>query len=593
MAEEEKRKRITGKDLKNAFKVFSFMKPYKWHFISGFVLLAVASVLFMTFPKIIGEMMKAAEGKSEYPYTVNHYMLALIAILLIQGLFSFIRVNLFAVVSEKGMSDLREKLYEKLLAQQLEFFEQRRVGEITSRITADVEKLQTAFSITFAEFLRQIFILLVGVIALFITQFKLSVTMLGVFPLIVIFTMFFGRYIKQFSKKRQDFLAKTNVIVEETFQSIASVKSFVNERYELNRYSKSLKDLVDIALHFARAKGWFISFIIVFLFGAIFFILWRGALMIEAGEMEAGDLVTFIVYTMFIGGSIAGLGNQYTELASALGATERVKDILEQDQELIVEEDDSVTPVTFNHQIEYKNVSFRYPTRPDMEVLKGVDFTVNKGDKIALVGSSGSGKSTIIKLLSRFYKLSGGEILIDGKSIESFELKSLRKAIGVVPQDVILFGGTIYENILYGNPKATKEEVYEAAKQANALNFIENFPEKFDTLVGERGVQLSGGQKQRIAIARALLKNPQILILDEATSSLDAESENLVQEALEQLMQNRTTFIIAHRLSTVRTADKIFVINQGEIVEEGKHQELSVKENGFYSNLLKLQFEQK
>lgn len=315
--------------------------------------------------------------------------------------------------------------------------------------------------------------------------------------------------------------------------------------------------------------------------------------MIEAGEMEAGDLVTFIVYTMFIGGSIAGLGNQYTELASALGATERVKDILEQDQELIVEEDDSVTPVTFNHQIEYKNVSFRYPTRPDMEVLKGVDFTVNKGDKIALVGSSGSGKSTIIKLLSRFYKLSGGEILIDGKSIESFELKSLRKAIGVVPQDVILFGGTIYENILYGNPKATKEEVYEAAKQANALNFIENFPEKFDTLVGERGVQLSGGQKQRIAIARALLKNPQILILDEATSSLDAESENLVQEALEQLMQNRTTFIIAHRLSTVRTADKIFVINQGEIVEEGKHQELSVKENGFYSNLLKLQFEQK
>lgn len=591
MQTEEKKKRITGKDLKNAFQVFSFMKPYKWHFISGFLLLVVASALFMTFPKIIGEMMKAAEGKSEYSYTVNQYMIALVAILLIQGLFSFIRVNLFAVVSEKGMSDLREKLYEKLLSQQLEFFEQRRVGEITSRITADVEKLQTAFSITFAEFLRQIFILLIGIIALFITQFKLSLTMVGVFPLIVVFTMFFGRYIKQFSKKRQDYLAKTNVIVEETFQSIASVKSFVNERFELNRYSKSLKDLVDIALHFAKAKGWFISFIIVFLFGAIFFILWRGALMIQAGEMEAGDLVTFIVYTMFIGGSIAGLGNQYTELASALGATERVKEILEQDQELQIDGNNPVEPIQFTQKIEYQNVSFRYPTRPDMDVLKGVNFSVKKGEKIALVGSSGSGKSTIIKLLARFYNLTSGSILIDGKNINNFEVKSLRKAIGVVPQEVILFGGTIYENILYGNPLATKEDVLKAAKQANALEFIENFTDKFETLVGERGVQLSGGQKQRIAIARALLKNPQILILDEATSSLDAESEHLVQEALEQLMQNRTTFIIAHRLSTVRNADKIFVIHQGEIVEEGKHTELSLKENGFYNNLLKLQFE--
>jgi len=414
-----------------------------------------------------------------------------------------------------------------------------------------------------------------------------------VLSLIVVFTMFFGRYIKQFSKKRQDYLAKNNVIVEETFQSIASVKSFVNERFELNRYSKSLKDLVDIALHFAKAKGWFISFIIVFLFGAIFFILWRGALMIQAGEMEAGDLVTFIVYTMFIGGSIAGLGNQYTELASALGATERVKEILEQDQELQIDGNEPVESIQFSQKIEYKNVNFRYPTRPDMSVLKDLSFTVNKGDKIALVGSSGSGKSTIIKLLARFYNLTSGSILIDGENINNFEIKSLRKAIGVVPQEVILFGGTIYENILYGNPLATKEEVYQAAKQANALDFVENFTDKFDTLVGERGVQLSGGQKQRIAIARALLKNPQILILDEATSSLDAESEHLVQEALEQLMQNRTTFIIAHRLSTVRNADKIFVIHQGEIVEEGKHTDLAAKENGFYNNLLKLQFESK
>jgi ATP-binding cassette, subfamily B, bacterial len=591
MQPEEKKKRITLRDLKNAMQVFSFMKPYKWHFIIGFALLVIASVLFMTFPKIIGEMMKAAEGKSEYSFTVNHYMLMLMAILIIQGLFSFIRVNLFAVVSEKGMSDLRAKLYEKILSQNLEFFEQRRVGEITSRITADIEKLQAAFSITFAEFLRQIFILLIGIVALFITQFKLSVTMLVVFPLIVVFTMFFGRYIKRFSKKRQDYLAKTNVIVEETFQSIASVKSFVNERFELNRYKKSLDNLVEIALHFAKAKGWFISFIIVFLFGAIFFILWRGALLIQAGAMESGDLVTFIVYTMLIGGSIAGLGNQYAELASAMGATDRVRDILEQDQELDIEAENSIHPISFQSKVEYKNVSFRYPTRIDMEVLKSINLSVSKGEKIALVGSSGSGKTTIIKLLARFYSVTGGEILIDGKNINDLEIKSLRKAIGVVPQEVVLFGGTIYENILYGNPLASEEEVYNAARQANALNFIENFPDKFNTLVGERGVQLSGGQKQRVAIARALLKNPQILILDEATSSLDAESEKLVQEALEQLMQNRTTFIIAHRLSTVRNADRILVIHQGEIVEQGTHAELSKMEAGFYNNLLKLQFE--
>lgn len=589
--QEAKKRRITLKDLKNTFKVFGFMKPYKWHFIIGFFLLASGSILFMTFPKIIGEMMKTAEGKSEYSFTINQYMLALIAVLLLQGLFSFIRVNLFAVVSEKGMADLRTKVYEKIIAQKLQFFEERRVGEITSRITADVEKLQQAFSITFAEFLRQIFIFFIGVIALFITQFKLSIIMFAVFPLIVVFTIFFGRYIKRYSKKRQDFLANTNVIVEETFQSIASVKSFVNERFELNRYTKSLKKLVDISLHFAKAKGYFISFIIVFLFGAIFFILWQGALLIQQGSMEAGDLVTFIVYTMFIGGSIAGLGNQYSELASAMGATERIKDILDQDQEVELSEDDEPIPaIQLKHSILYKNVSFVYPTRKDMPVLNTINLNIQKGEKVALVGSSGSGKSTIIKLLSRFYKVEHGGIFIDDKNVNDIEVKALRKAIGVVPQEAILFGGSIYENILYGNPLASKEEVEKAAEQANALSFINEFPEKFDTLVGERGVQLSGGQKQRIAIARALLKNPQILILDEATSSLDAESERVVQDALELLMQNRTTIIIAHRLSTVRNADKIFVINHGEIVEQGTHQELVAKEEGVYNNLLKLQF---
>ncbi|MGB1247875.1 MAG: ABC transporter ATP-binding protein [Chitinophagales bacterium] len=644
MAEEvEKKKRIKWQDIKSAYSVFKFLKPYKWHFALGFLLLVIASGLFMTFPIIIGEMINKAEdrnhlienfepieinGETYYPsatnanilsnedleeklevtqysdtkpivkktyfdFTVNQYAIMLFGILILQGFFSFMRVNLFAIVSEKGMADLRKQLYQKLLTQRVEFFEKRRVGEITSRITADVEQLQSAFSFTFAELIRQIIILIVGLSYLIITQLKLSLVMLGVMPLIVIFAMIFGRYIKKLSKQRQDNLADTNVIVEETIQSFQAVKTFVNERFELKRYSASIDRMIEIALKFARIKGWFISFIIVFLFGAIMLVLWQGALMIQSGELLPGSLVTFVMLTMIIGGTIAGLGNNYTLIAGALGATERVKDILEQDSEFEIEGDESILPIQLNKSITYDQVSFHYPTREDVEVLKNISFTVKKGDKVALVGSSGSGKSTIVKLLSNLYDIQTGTISIDGNNIGETELKSLRKAIGNVPQEVILFGGSIKENILYGNPNATEEEIKSAAKQANALDFIEKFPEGMDTLVGERGIQLSGGEKQRIAIARAILKNPQILVLDEATSSLDAESEKLVQDALEKLMENRTTFIIAHRLSTVRNADTIFVVNDGKIVEQGNHEELTALNDGFYNNLLKLQFEGK
>jgi ABC-type multidrug transport system fused ATPase/permease subunit len=349
-------------------------------------------------------------------------------------------------------------------------------------------------------------------------------------------------------------------------------------------------ELVQIALKYARAKGVFFTFIITGLFGALFFILWMGGIQVYNGSIDVEELTAFIFYAMVIGGSIAGLGNQYTELLGALGATERVKEILDEEQELDII-DGEIAEISFNKTIRFNKVNFAYPTRPDIQVLKDVSFEVLKGQKIALVGSSGSGKSTIVKLLSRFYTLRDGEISIDRQPVNDFEIKSLRKIIGIVPQEVILFGGSILENIRYGKLDATLEEIRAAAKQANALDFIEAFPEQFDTLVGERGVQLSGGQKQRVAIARAILKNPSILVLDEATSSLDAESEKQVQDALENLMQNRTTFIIAHRLSTVRSADEILVLNQGEIVERGKHQELLQNEEGFYTKLLKLQIE--
>ena len=597
MEETPKSKRASKKQIQSAQDLLKYIKPYKGYFILGLIFLALSSLIFMVVPAAVGQMLKAAKGDTLIPYLNIHmnifqYGWLFLAILLSQGILSYLRVNVFAVVTENSLAQIRMDLYNKLLSQNMAFFEKNRVGDLVSRLSTDVEKLQTAFSITLPEFLRQIIVFVVGVILLLLYSVKLTLVMLAVFPVVIILAIIFGKYIKRLSKERQEYLAQTNVIVDETFQSFQSVKAFVNERFELNRYSAKMMELVEIALKYARAKGIFFTFIITGLFGALFFILWMGGIQVYEGSIEVEELTAFIFYAMVIGGSIAGLGNQYTELLGALGATERVKEILDEDQELRIEEGE-VNPILFDSEIRYEDVVFSYPTRSDIEVLHKISFTVKKGQKVALVGSSGSGKSTIVKLLSRFYDLEQGKILVDNKNIQDLEVRSIRKIIGIVPQEVILFGGSILENIRYGKLDASMEEVKAAAKQANALDFIEGFPEQFNTLVGERGVQLSGGQKQRVAIARAILKNPAILILDEATSSLDAESEKQVQDALENLMKNRTTFIIAHRLSTVRSADEILVLNQGNIVERGTHSRLLKDEEGFYAKLLKLQIEER
>ena len=597
MEKTQQAKRASKKQLQSAQDLFKYIKPYKGYFILGLIFLAFSSLIFMVVPAAVGQMLKAAKGDTLIPYLNTHmnifqYGWLFLAILLSQGLLSYLRVNVFAIVTENSLAQIRMDLYNKLLAQNMAFFEKNRVGDVVSRLSTDVEKLQQAFSITLPEFLRQIIVFVVGVALLLLYSVKLTLVMLAVFPLVIILAIIFGKYIKRLAKERQEYLAQTNVIVDETFQSFQSVKAYVNESFELNRYSAKMIELVEIALKYARAKGVFFTFIITGLFGALFFILWMGGIQVYEGSIEVEELTAFIFYAMVIGGSIAGLGNQYTELLGVLGATERVKEILDEDQELNIDEGD-VQVIQFEQEIRYENVVFSYPTRPDIEVLHKISFTVKKGQKVALVGSSGSGKSTIIKLLSRFYDLEQGNIFVDNNNIKDLEIKSVRKIIGIVPQEVILFGGSILENIRYGKLDASMEEVKAAAKQANALDFIKGFPEQFDTLVGERGVQLSGGQKQRVAIARAILKNPAILILDEATSSLDAESEKQVQDALENLMQNRTTFIIAHRLSTVRSADEILVLHQGDIVERGTHSRLLKDEEGFYAKLLKLQIEER
>ncbi len=586
---EEEKRAINKKSLKHLLGVFRFVLPYKTWFIVGLASLGLSSVTLLAFPYFAGKLLDVAGGKA-VPYftTINQIALALLGILFIQGVFSFTRVYTFSVVSERSLADLRKSVYEKIIWLPLSFFDNRRVGELMSRITSDVGTLSDMFSFTLAELLRQFLTLIFGTALIFYLAPKLTGFMLLTFPLLVVLALIFGKYIRTLSKKTQDKLADANVVVEESLQSISVVKAFTNELFEVARYTNSLTEVVQVAIRTARFRGLFISFIIFALFGGIVAVGWYGASLVQTNEITVGELFSFVIYTSFIGGSIAGLGDIYTQLQRSIGASERLLEILQEPDE---HDQREKSPLKLLGQIRFENVSFSYPTRKDYPVLKELDFTIQAGEKIALVGPSGSGKSTIINLLMRFYDVHQGSIRVDGGLIGNYNLSAYRENIGIVPQEVILFGGTIRENIGYGKSGASFEEIREAARKGNALEFIESFPDKFDTVVGERGVKLSGGQRQRVAISRAILKDPAILILDEATSSLDAHSEVLVQDALEKLMEGRTTVIIAHRLSTIKKVDRIFVIKDGKLAEVGSHGELTRVNNGIYSNLLKLQLQ--
>lgn len=565
-----------------------YLMPYKWSFIGGLFFLVAGSGVFMIFPAAAGELIDIATGQSKWGYTLTDMGLMLMVILMVQAFASYCRVLLFANVSEKGMADIRKDLYQQLITQPTTFFDQNRVGELTSRSTADVQQLQDVLSVTLAELIRQIIILVVGFAYLAWMAPQLLLVMVGTFPVVLIIALVFGRYIRQLSKQRQDQLAQTSTILEETLQAISVVKAFTNEWWERRRYGSAVDQVVHTSLRFARVRGLFIVFIITALFGAMFFVLWWGASLVEAGTMQSGELVTFITLTAIIGGAVASLGDFYTQVLRAVGASERIMELLEQASEVTI--DTTLPPLTLEGVIDFKQVHFAYPTRSELAILKDINLHVPAGQKVALVGPSGGGKSTLVKLLLHLYEVEKGHIALDGKPLSEYNLLQLRQNIAIVPQDVLLFGGSIRENIAYGKQDATEAELIAAAKQANAWEFIERFPDGLDTVVGDRGVQLSGGQRQRIAIARAILKDPAILLLDEATSALDAESERVVQEALERLMEGRTSVIIAHRLATVRDVDCIYVLEGGQIVEYGRHEQLVAKEAGVYQQLAKLQF---
>lgn len=588
------KKKISRQSIKVAGKIFSYIRPYRSAFLIGIAFLLLSSFTTMTLPWFMGKLIDSAKGNNtiEWMNNTNTIALILIATLLVQSILSFFRVYLFATVSEKAMADVRTHFFDKMLTLPIPFYETRRVGELTSRSTNDVDQLQDMLGATLPEFVRQMVTIVFGVAFIFYISPQLTLMMMCTFPVLVLIAVFYGKFIRKISKQRQDALANSNVVVEETLQNINTVKTFTNENYESKRYKTFMQKVVETGIKGAVNRGGFSTFLILGLFGGFVAVIWYGTTLLKAGEIFEGDLFSFVLYTGFIGGAVGGLGDLYGRLQKTVGASERIFEILHEKSELdLLSEPDQ--KIKLEGKIELKDIVFSYPTRKDINVLDGISLTVNRGDKIALAGYSGAGKSTIAQLIMQIYPLENGKILFDGKESNSYSIRQLRYNMAVVPQEVLLFGGTIAENIAYGKPGASNDDLIEAAKKANAWQFISQFPEKLNTIVGERGVKLSGGQRQRIAIARAILKDPAILILDEATSSLDAESEKLVQDALEELMKNRTTIIIAHRLSTIRNVDTIFVLNKGKIMESGSFEQLSKMENGLFNNLLKLQFEEK
>ena len=570
---------LTAKDLGQLRKIMTYVKPHAGLWALGFFFLLITMGTSLLFPKLLGGLMSSSADN------LRNNMLQMMGLLAVQGVAGFFRVVLFVMVTERALAAIRGDLYTHLLHLPMSFFTSKRVGELNSRVASDTAQIGETLTTTLAEFLRGLSMVIGGIAILAFTSIKLTLFIVGVIPPLIIVTFIFGRFIRKYAKKVQDEIAESNTIVEETFAGIQTVKAFANEAWERSRYRERIQKVVGLAVTGGYYRGAFSSFITFGLFGAIALVIWFGAGMVHEGELAANKLNEFILYALFIGGSIGGLASVYAQLQKAVGATETIFSLMDEEPELVGGEDVTAAQV---EGISFKEVQFSYPSRPDVPVIQGLSFELPKGQTLALVGKSGSGKSTVASLLMRFYQSQGGQISSGAHSVESFDLQAWRKSLALVPQDVLLFGGSISENITYGKISATEEEIIKAAKEANAWEFIEGFPEGLDTKVGDRGVQLSGGQRQRIAIARALLKDPQLLILDEATSALDSESERLVQEALDRLMQGRTSVVIAHRLSTIRKAHQILVMEQGQGIERGTHDEL-MKLDGAYAELIRLQ----
>ncbi len=627
---------VNRETLRQAARLFGYLLPYRGKFIAAMAALLVSSSLGLMFPYLIGSLLNAANrgvlahaapgdqvaslalaGASSGPlagWSLNGVLALLVCQLLLQAMFTYIQVIWFNEAGERALVHIRRDTYSRIIALPMSFFAQRRVGELSSRISADLTQIEETLTNSTPQFLRQSTLLLGSLCFIIFTNGRLTLVMLACFPPIILAAIFFGRQMRGVSRKAQDQLAESNTVVEETLQGVANVKAFTNEPYEIRRYTASIELFLGAVLRGVRYRAAFIAFIICAIFGCIVTVMWYGCVLLQAGQLTSGDLTRFTIYTLFIAGAMGSFADLYSQIQKTVGATARVRELLLEEPEPVVPAGSTplliagkagkngapATPSApaetsaanrLRGDVAFENVSFRYPSRPEIRVLHDLTLSARPGERVALVGPSGAGKSTIVSLLLRFYDPEAGKVLLDGRPAADYPLRDLRGQMAIVPQEVLLFGGSISENIAYGKPGASDAEIADAARRANAHDFVEKFPQGYATVVGERGVKLSGGQRQRIAIARAILKDPAILILDEATSALDSESERLVQDALDHLMRGRTSFIIAHRLSTVREADRIVVIREGTVAETGTHAELLENKDGLYRRLSEFQFD--
>jgi ATP-binding cassette, subfamily B, bacterial len=589
----------------NSFKelgwMFSYLKPYRRLFIPAIIALFITAGLSLLFPYFMGQLVGGnmtggtllADGKtvdlSAAASHVDKITATLLAALGLQAFIAFWRINWFIRSGERALTDIRTSVFSRLIRLPMSYFSEHRVGELASRLSSDLDTMRETLITTLPQMIRHLVLLVVGLAFLLWNSFTLALFMLSCLPVVVLLVAIFGRKIRALSRAAQDRLADSSGIVTETLQGIASVKAFANEPHETNRYKKALQLFLDTSIKAAIPRALFVSFIIFVLFGVITLVVWRGVKLMQQGTISGEEFTQFLLFSAFVGAAMGSLPEIMAQISRTAGCTQRLREILAESPET-----DTGTPLPqgCKGQVTFQDVSFAYPGRKDVTVLKSLSFTAMAGQKIALVGPSGAGKSTLASLLFRFYDPSEGSILLDGKPITDFHLASYRKQLALVPQEVILFSGSIAENIAYGLPGASQEEIESAARKANAHDFISELPDGYLTPVGERGTQLSGGQRQRIAIARAILADPAILVLDEATSNLDSESEKLIQDALQTLLKNRTSFIIAHRLSTIRAADQILVMQKGRIVESGTHDELRSRPDGLYQMLSRLQFDE-
>lgn len=597
-------------DWRQLRRLWGVTRPYRSRLWLAVAATGVASLLGVAFPVIVGDLfntafgvqadvglggiLRGADGATETvgasaaPADLNRIGLVLAAVFLVQAGFNFVRVYQLGYVGEAVVADLRKRLFEHLMGLSLGFFERRKTGEITSRLTSDIATVQSAVSQAVAQFINQAISLVGGVVVLFVISTQLTLVMLAILPAVIIATAVFGRRLRRLSTAFQDEVAAANANAEEAVVGIRIVQSFTAEATEASRYGAAIDTAFGSAVRRARVRAFFIPTVILAMFSGIGVVLWYGGQQALAGTLAPGTLITFLLLTVIVAGSIGSFTGLYSQLQEAVGASKRIFELLDTESDLR----EPARPRAWSDvrgEVRFEGVRFRYGDRGDAWVLDGVDLRAAPGEVVALVGPSGAGKTTLVTLIPRFFDPQEGRVLVDGIDVRDLRTHDLRRHVGIVPQESLLFSGTIRDNVRYARPDASHDEVVAAAVAANADTFVEAFPEGYDTLVGERGVTLSGGQRQRIAIARALLKDPEVLILDEATSSLDSESESLVQSALERLMRGRTTFVIAHRLSTVVGADRIVVLDGGRVVQAGDHAQL-LAAGGLYRDLYETQF---